>query len=157
MQCAPARTGYIIPPGDSSKRENRFDEMRSIRIAIFGSSPCGSCYAACCKQNGHAFAVLLQGEMERRRFAPWAIDVQIMPDDLPESRVAPVTERVIAYRDGTCPFLGDDDLCTIYEDRPLACRQFECISGYHYADGDMTGHSRFLQLNDAVLQLLNRL
>src|SRR4051812_7821396 len=114
--------------------------MRVIRLAILGSSPCGSCYAACCKQNGHEFAVLLQGESERRRFAPWSIDVPMTSDDLPERGVAVVTERVIAYRDGRCPFLGDDDLCTIYDDRPGSCRQFECINGFHHRGADLTGH-----------------
>ena len=36
--------------------------MRRIRIAILGASPCGQCTAACCRQNGHAYAALLQGE-----------------------------------------------------------------------------------------------
>ena len=25
-------------------------------------------------------------------------------------------------KDGSCKFLGDDDLCTIYDNRPIACR-----------------------------------
>lgn len=30
-----------------------------------------------------------------------------------------------------CFYLSEDKLCTIYEDRPLACRQFDCRLGHH--------------------------
>ena len=42
-----------------------------------------------------------------------------------------VVERVLPYRDGRCQFLADDDRCTIYDDRPLSCRQFECTLSYN--------------------------
>lgn len=29
-----------------------------------------------------------------------------------------------------CPFLGDDNRCTIYEDRPYVCRTFTCVGTY---------------------------
>lgn len=85
--------------------------MRSIRLAILGESPCHDCYAACCRQNGHDFAALLQGE-EVRKFRPFATKVPIRANG------HVVVETVLPYRDGRCVFLGDDDRCTIYEDRP---------------------------------------
>ena len=121
--------------------------MRTIRIAIVGSSPCERCVAACCRQNGHEFAVLLQGDSERRRFAAFSMDAAVQSGD----RV--IVERVLPYVNGRCRFLGADDLCTIYEDRPLSCRQFECTLSYN--SGGVGRHGRFLQLNPHVLTLLN--
>lgn len=95
--------------------------MKTIRIAIIGPSPCDRCDAACCKQSAWAYAVLLQSDRERRRFAPWSTTT-LLNDADGSTR----TVQVIAYRDGRCPFLGADDRCTIYDDRPLSCRQFEC-------------------------------
>jgi Fe-S-cluster containining protein len=122
--------------------------MRTIRLAIFGSSPCDRCVAACCKQNGHAFAVLLQGDDERQRFAAWACEVPVR--DEASGQVA--LERVITYRDGRCPFLGDDDRCTIYEDRPVSCRRFECVRFFN--ERGVGQHGRFLELNPRVRELL---
>lgn len=95
--------------------------MTTVRIAIIGPSPCERCDAACCKQSAWPYAVLLQGDAERRRFAPWATTTPLRE---PDGSVR--SAHVIAYRNGRCPFLGDDDRCTIYDDRPLSCRQFEC-------------------------------
>ena len=119
---------------------------RTIRIAIVGASPCDRCVAACCKQNGHDYAALLQGDAERRKFAAFSMDALIRSDD----RI--IIERVLPYVDGKCQFLGDDDRCTIYEDRPLACRQFECTSSYNAES--IGRHGRFLRLNPHVLTLL---
>jgi len=123
-------------------------QMRTVRIAIVGNSPCGSCVAACCKQNGHDYAVLLRGD-EVRKFAAWSINAQLKQDD------QLITERVLPYAEGRCQFLGTDDGCTIYEDRPQSCREFECVTAYN---NDGVGrHGRFLQLNPHVLKLLDEM
>jgi Fe-S-cluster containining protein len=115
---------------------------RRVRVAIVGASPCGACAANCCKQNGHEFAVLLRGD-EVRRFAAFSTHVRIerAPGDL-------VTERVLPYADGRCQFLGPDDRCTIYEDRPASCREFECAR--YFNAGGVGRHGRFLELNPDV-------
>ena len=122
---------------------------RRIRIAIVGDSPCDLCTAACCKQNGHFFAARLQGD-EVRRFAPFAVDAPFTGGD---ARLR--YERVLPYVNGRCQFLGPDDLCTIYEDRPLACRQFQCV-GYYNAEG-VGRHGLFLQRNPRVCEMLDTL
>jgi len=94
---------------------------RTLRIAIVGPSPCERCDAACCKQSAWPYAVLLQSDEERRRFKPWSTTT-LLNDADGSTR----TVQVIAYKNGRCPFLGDDDRCGIYDDRPLSCRQFEC-------------------------------
>lgn len=127
--------------------------MRHLRLAILGDSPCDRCVAACCKQNGHAYAVLLEGDDERRRFAPWSTDVPLRSGGAPPDAPT-VLERVLPYRDdGRCPFLGDDDRCTIYDDRPRNCRRFQCVTGYHGAES----HSDFLNRNRHVLEMLESL
>jgi Fe-S-cluster containining protein len=120
----------------------------SFRIAILGASPCGQCGANCCKQNGHDFAVLLRPH-EYARFGPFSSVVEM------ESDGGRVWERVLPYVGGRCQFLGLDDRCTIYEDRPQSCREFECL---HYYNQNGTGrHGRFLKFNPAVRELLDRL
>lgn len=122
--------------------------MKTVRLAVVGSSPCMQCAARCCKQNGHDYAVLLR-ESEHRRFAPWAVSVPIQT----EGRV--VMEKVLPYVDGRCPFLGADDRCKIYEDRPMSCREFECTK-YFNSDG-IGKHGRFLELNEDVRELLEKM
>ena len=147
--CA-ARRRRLRPVAARTGRAYKALRMPRLRLAILGDSPCHQCTANCCKQNGHEYAVLLEGE-ELRKFAAFAADVLIRFSG--GSRF----ERVIPYRHGRCPFLGDDDLCTIYDDRPLNCRRFQCITGYHLAGGDLTTHSEFLQRNPDVLERLEAL
>jgi Fe-S-cluster containining protein len=121
--------------------------MRRIRIAIIGESPCNQCRAACCHQNGHDFAVLLQGD-EVRKFAVFSRSAMIENDG------QLISERVIPYVDGKCPFLGEDNLCTIYDDRPSACRIFQCTSRFNRHG--VGKHDRFLELNPRVREMLER-
>jgi Fe-S-cluster containining protein len=124
--------------------------MKRIRIAIFGASPCGRCFAACCKQNGHEFAALLRDDDERRRFRAFAQSVVIRHGDGSLAH-----ELVLPYRDGRCQFLGADDRCTIYEDRPMACRQFECAPQFNKRG--IGKHDVFLDRNPRVRELLDSL
>ena len=123
-------------------------QTRRLRLAVVGPSPCGQCVAACCKKSVSEFAVLLQGDAERRRFAAWSLTLPVNAG----GRV--VHERVIPYRNDTaaCPFLGDDDRCTIYQDRPRACREFECTRGFNQ-DG-VGKHGFFLRGNPHVVRML---
>lgn len=121
-----------------------------IRLAIFGDCPCDRCFAACCKQNGHDYAVLLEGD-ELRKFAAFSIEVKVHAG----SRIA--SERVLSYRSGRCVFLGPDDRCTIYDDRPAACRRFECLSGFHQRGRDLARHGEFLARNPRVAEMLDAL
>ena len=124
--------------------------MRRLRLAIFGDPPCGRCHANCCKQNGHEYAVLLERD-ERRRFAAFSIEVAVGQDGLAQ------VERVLPYVNGRCQFLGDDDCCTIYDDRPANCRRFDCLPGYHLRGADLATHSEFLAHNADVLKMLDNL
>jgi Fe-S-cluster containining protein len=122
--------------------------MRRVRWAILGGSPCGQCTAACCTQNGHDYAALLDGD-EVRRLAAYAVSVVI------RSGGGVVVERVLTYVGGRCIFLGDDDRCLIYDDRPAACRAFECVTAFN-RDG-VGRHGTFLVRNPRVRQMLANL
>jgi Fe-S-cluster containining protein len=123
-----------------------------LRLAILGESPCGLCHANCCKQNGHDYAVLLEGD-ERRRFAPFAVEMNF--SDSPGA--PPRIERVLPYLNGRCQFLDDDDRCAIYTQRPVNCRRFQCVPGYHSGGSELSRHSEFLRRNPDVLALLERM
>jgi Fe-S-cluster containining protein len=120
--------------------------MPRLRLAILGSSPCNLCYAACCKQNGPAYSVLLEPH-EYSKFLPFAVDYPVHNGSFR------AVEKVLPYKNQRCVFLGEDDLCTIYEDRPQSCRKFECIRGYQPAGA----HSEFLQRNPRVVEVLRTL
>ncbi len=120
--------------------------MPRLRIAIVGPSPCERCSAQCCRQTVSDFAVLLQCDDERRRFAAWSIELSIR-DHLGTTAL----ERVIPYRDGACPFLDvTDNRCTIYADRPRACRDFECTR--HFREPH---HGYFVERNATVRAMLS--
>jgi len=119
--------------------------MRRFRIAIVGASPCDRCTAACCRQNGHEYSALLEGE-EIRRFAAYSTDARIQRAGMV------VIEKVLPYVNGRCIFLGEDDRCLVYESRPGACRRFQCVSDFNR--GGMDAHGEFLNHNPAVLELL---
>ncbi|HYE18901.1 MAG TPA: YkgJ family cysteine cluster protein [Tepidisphaeraceae bacterium] len=121
-----------------------------LRLAILGASPCPQCRAACCTQNGHAFAVLLQPH-EYARFAPFAVPLSVIGDD-----GRPTVERVLPYTDtGRCQFLDPaTKLCAIYDDRPQSCRNFECTRFYNQFG--VGRHHDFLGLNPDVRELLER-
>ena len=129
--------------------------MRSIRLALFGASPCHLCDAACCRQNGHEYAVLLEaGEWGKFAAFSEAVSIAAGAGDGPR---APRVERVLPYRDGRCVFLGGDDRCTIYEDRPANCRRFECVGGYHRGGSDVGSHDAFLERNPGVREMLEKI
>jgi len=66
-----------------------------------------------------------------------------------------IHERALPYVDGRCVFLGDDDQCLVYEDRPVACRVFECTK--HFNASGAGRHGTFLLRNPDVLALLEGL
>ena len=85
---------------------------------------------------------------EYGRFGPFAVEFAVW------NGAVRSLEMVLPYRDGRCVFLGDDDRCTVYEDRPNSCRRFECVAGYHHGGADVRSHSAFLERNPRVLQML---
>ncbi len=89
--------------------------------------------------------MLLRGD-EFRRFAPWATTIPVSAGG------HIITERVLPYVDGRCQFLGEDDRCRIYADRPQSCRDFECVAFFNA--GGVGRHGAFLRRNPDVVPLI---
>ena len=140
------RANHLISGGPQGRGSR---PPRTLRLAIAGDSPCHLCTAACCKQNGHDYAALLQGD-EIRRFAAFSTDARI---DAGGGRV--VIEKVLPYVNGRCQVLGEDERCTIYQDRPAACRAFPCVA--HFNRDGIGAHGKFLLRNAPVLAMLESL
>lgn len=125
-------------------------QSRRVRVAILGTSPCDRCTAECCRQNASEYAVLLADDAERSRFAAFSSWLRVK-DDAGGERF----ERVILYREGVCPFLGTDNRCTIYEDRPRACRRFECVRQFN--ERGVGDHGAFVARHAGVRGMLESL
>jgi len=68
--------------------------------------PCQDCSGACCTQKG-------------------SIEISIMPDE--KDRYQLDENGNIRMEDGHCVYLQSDYQCSIYDNRPEICRQFNCI------------------------------
>jgi Fe-S-cluster containining protein len=77
--------------------------------------PCGSCRACC-----YLGVELLAGD---------DVDFYVNKErvQIVDERGGAVTTKLILRRreDGACAYLGPDG-CTIYENRPISCREFDC-------------------------------
>lgn len=76
---------------------------------------CGSC-AACCK--------LLSPYLRPEEIASGRYPISLV--DGPEGPIVVLFRNV----EGGCAMLIDDK-CSIYHDRPIACRQYDCRKGHH--------------------------
>lgn len=96
--------------------------------------PCEQCAAVCCKQRGnHTVSVHLR---------PHETDYRSV-----ETHDGLGVVRAIPLVDGACFYLKDNK-CSIYDTRPVACREFNCSHGY---PGRI---SFFLEDNPDVLELI---
>jgi Fe-S-cluster containining protein len=94
-------------------------DVRLTSIAAlepFADVPCGSCNACC------------------RFLAPHLTPSEISSGKYPLSLInGPEGPVVTMWKDaetGGCAMFKDNK-CSIYEDRPVACRQFDCRKGHH--------------------------
>ncbi|UGY15168.1 YkgJ family cysteine cluster protein [Bradyrhizobium septentrionale] len=95
-------------------------------------SLCDRCYAPgqCCRvmhlsQNGEPLTVWTDEDVSAQARAHGLPFEPIAPLS---SYVDPESGRPYATFEWTCPKLGADGRCTIYEDRPDVCRSFEAGS-----------------------------
>lgn len=83
--------------------------------------PCGSC-TLCCEK----LSPFLTVEEIQSGLYPLSL---LNPEDPTDPQAGPV---VVLYRkkEGGCGMFVDGK-CTIYNHRPIACRQFDCRKGHH--------------------------
>ena len=88
-------------------------KLNNLHLAETVCNLCDNCVAVCCRS--HALIKVASGDnkvpMEYRNRGPDHDTMRLVDD--PE------------FGGQKCACLGQDNRCTIYEDRPAACRKFE--------------------------------
>ncbi|MEO8759285.1 MAG: YkgJ family cysteine cluster protein [Bacteroidia bacterium] len=82
---------------------------------VFEKIDCLTC-ANCCKTTSPIF---YQKDIERL-----AKRLRMKPFDFTEKYLRIDSDNDYVLKQAPCPFLGDDNYCGVYEDRPTACREY---------------------------------
>jgi uncharacterized protein len=82
---------------------------------VFAKTDCPAC-ANCCKTTSPIF---YQRDIERVAKA-----VNLRPGDFIQKHLFMDEEGDFVLKTAPCPFLDSDNYCSIYEDRPTACREY---------------------------------
>lgn len=91
------------------------DDFEAVHEEVFEKLDCLTC-ANCCKTTSPIFREKdIQVLAKRFRMKAAAFVEQYLFLD---------TDGHYALRSAPCPFLDDENYCTVYEDRPLACREY---------------------------------
>jgi len=82
---------------------------------VFEETDCLSC-ANCCKTTSPIF---YQNDIDR--LAP---ALKMRPGDFIEKYLRVDEDKDYVLKSSPCPFLGEDNYCSVYEVRPKACREY---------------------------------
>lgn len=91
------------------------DAFQSVHHEVFGHTDCLTC-ANCCKTTSPIF---YQNDIERVARA-----MRMKPGDFIEKYLRIDEDRDYVLQSSPCPFLGEDNYCQVYKDRPKACREY---------------------------------
>ena len=94
---------------------NLDERVHAIHEAVFATIDCLDC-ANCCRTLGPRIT-----DIDVRRIAA---SLRIKPSGFVEKYLAVDEEGDYIFRSMPCPFLGSDNFCSIYENRPRACREY---------------------------------
>jgi Fe-S-cluster containining protein len=129
---------------DPRKVDDAFHELHEV---VFEETNCLEC-ANCCKTTSPIF---YQNDIERL-----AKGMRIRPGEFIETYLRIDDDKDYVLRQAPCPFLGSDNYCAVYADRPKACREYP-----------HTNRKKMVQIMDlthkntlvcpAVLQIVERL
>lgn len=86
-----------------------------VHDEVFGEIECLAC-ANCCKTTSPIF---YQNDIERL-----AASLRIKPGDFIERYLHIDDDNDYVLRSTPCPFLDEENHCTVYEERPRACREY---------------------------------
>lgn len=114
------------PPKDLDQK------MQSIHEEVFERIDCLSC-ANCCKTTGPLFT---QKDIERL-----ANLFRLKPSQFIDKYLRIDEDNDYVLQSVPCPFLGADNYCSVYENRPKACREFP-----------HTDRKKFYQINHLTIQ-----
>jgi Fe-S-cluster containining protein len=114
------------PPKDFDRK------MLEIHEEVFEEINCLNC-ANCCKTTGPLFT---QKDIERL-----ANLFRMKPSQFIEKYLRIDEDNDYVLQSVPCPFLGEDNYCSVYEHRPKACREYP-----------HTGRKKFYQINNLTLK-----
>lgn len=97
------------PPKDLDKTVHQLDEE------AFEEIDCLNC-ANCCKTTSPVF--------RKRDIERLANRLNIRPAEFVERYLRVDEDDEYVLRQAPCPFLGEDNYCSVYEDRPAACASY---------------------------------
>ena len=103
------------------KNLKRYDERRlddifhSAHEEVFSNTDCLQC-ANCCKTTSPIF---YQADIERLSRA-----LRMKPGDFVTQYLQVDEDKDYVLKSAPCPFLGEDNYCSVYEHRPKACREY---------------------------------
>jgi len=97
---------------DPRKVDDAFHQQHD---EVFEEIDCLAC-ANCCKTTSPIF---YQTDIERVSRA-----LRMRPGDFVDMYLRVDEDRDFVLKSAPCPFLGPDNRCSVYEDRPKACREY---------------------------------
>ena len=98
------------------KRKSELDnKIHELHEAVFEKTDCLSC-ANCCKTTG---PLLIDKDIDRI-----SRNLKLRPSAFIEQYLRVDEDGDYVFKEMPCPFLGSDNLCSIYDIRPRACRQY---------------------------------
>ena len=116
------------------KKPKQLDELfHTAHEEVFAETDCLKC-ANCCKTTSPIF---YQKDIERL-----AKHFKIKPSSFIEKHLHLDEEKDYVLNHAPCPFLGHDNFCSVYKDRPTACREYP-----------HTDRKRFHQILDLTLKI----
>jgi len=115
-----------------SKPKYLDEVMQDIHAEVFEEVDCLQC-ANCCKTTSPIF---YQKDIERL-----AGHFRIKPSEFIDNYLHLDEDNDYVLNQAPCPFLGADNYCNVYEDRPTACKEYP-----------HTNRKRFYQLLDLTLK-----
>jgi hypothetical protein len=99
------------------KRDARLvdEQFHQMHEEVFEEIDCLTC-ANCCKTTSPIF---YQTDIERV-----AKSLRMKPGDFVEKYLRIDEDKDYVLKSSPCPFLGPDNYCSVYHDRPKACREY---------------------------------
>ncbi len=91
------------------------DDFHQLHEEVFESIDCLEC-ANCCKTTS---PMLFPKDIERLSAA-----TRLKPAAFTEKYLKIDEDGDFVFKTAPCPFLGADNYCSVYEDRPKACREY---------------------------------
>lgn len=90
-------------------------KVHAIHDDVFDCTDCLKC-ANCCKTTG---PLLTRKDAERL-----SKYLRLKPVDFEDQYLRVDEDNDYVFKSMPCPFLGEDNYCSVYEHRPKACREF---------------------------------